>query len=331
MRASLPSSGAARHLLPQAGEGFRPGRYCHFLFFEALNEEFPHLSSPRRLRRHVRADDRRPLSPRRHGAVHRGREGLHHLRRRGEVRRRQSHPRRHGPEPGFARARRGRHRHHQRRHPRSLGRRQSRRRDQGRLDLFDRQGRQSRHPARRDDRDRPRHGDHRRRGQDPHRRRVRQPHSFHRAAADRRGADQRRDHDAGRRHRPGDRHARHHLHAGTVAHCADDRSGRRLRDEPRLRRQRQRQQAGGAGRAGRGGGLRAEAARGLGHHAGGDRLLPVGRRRLRCAGDDPHRHAQRVRASSRTRSRRSRAAPSTPSTPKAPAAATRPTSSRSRP
>ena len=51
----------------------------------------------------------------------------------------------------------------------------------------------------------------------------------------------------------------------------------------------------GAGRADRGRRLRAEAARGLGHHAGGDRLLPVGRRRVRRPGDDPHRHAERVR------------------------------------
>ena len=39
---------------------------------------------------------------------------------------------------------------------------------------------------------------------------------------------------------------------------------------------------------------RPEAARGLGHDAGGDRLLPVGRRALRRAGRDPHRHAERV-------------------------------------
>ena len=51
---------------------------------------------------------------------------------------------------------------------------------------------------------------------------------------------------------------------------------------------------------------------------------------VRRAGDDPHRHAERVRASSRTPSRHSRAAPSTRSTPRAPAAGTRPTSSRSR-
>ena len=50
------------------------------------------------------------------------------------------------------------------------------------------------------------------------------------------------------------------------------------------------------------------------------------RRRSRHPGHDPHRYAQRIRASSRTRSRRSRAAPSTPSTPRARAAAMRPTS-----
>ena len=95
-----------------------------------------------------------------------------------------------------------------------------------------------------------------------------------------------------------------------------------------FRRQGQCLAARGAGGDGQGRRLRAQAARGLGHDAGRDRLLPVGRRRLRRAGDDPHRHAERIAASSRTPSRRSRAAPSTPSTPKAPAAATRPTSSR---
>ena len=38
-----------------------------------------------------------------------------------------------------------------------------------------------------------------------------------------------------------------------------------------------------------------EAARGLGHHAGRDRLLPVGGGPVRRAGDDPHRHAERIR------------------------------------
>ena len=38
----------------------------------------------------------------------------------------------------------------------------------------------------------------------------------------------------------------------------------------------------------------AEAPRGLGHDARRDRLLPVGRRRVRRPGDDPHRHAERI-------------------------------------
>ena len=115
---------------------------------------------------------------------------------------------------------------------------------------------------------------------------------------------------------------------GPVAHRPHDPGRRRVPGQSRLRRQGQRLAAGRAGGDGQGRRLRAQAARGLGHDAGRDRLLPVGRRRLRRAGDDPHRHAQRVRASSRTPSRRSRAAPSTPSTPRAPAAGTRPTSSR---
>ena len=88
------------------------------------------------------------------------------------------------------------------------------------------------------------------------------------------------------------------------------------------------QPARGPARAGRGRRLRPQAARGLGHHAGRDRLLPRGGRRDGRAGRDPHRHAQRIRASSRPPSPPSRAAPSTPSTPRAPAAAMRPTSSR---
>ena len=125
---------------------------------------------------------------------------------------------------------------------------------------------------------------------------------------------------------PSRRHQRHHLHARPLAHRAHDPGARRLPDQPRLRRQGQRLAAGGARRDGRSRRLRPEAARGLGHDAGRDRQLPRGRRRLRRAGDDPLRHAERSRASSRTPSRPSRAAPSTPSTPRAPAAAMRPTS-----
>ena len=65
--------------------------------------------------------------------------------------------------------------------------------------------------------------------------------------------------------------------------------------QSRLCRQGQRLAPGGARGNDQGRRLRAETARGLGHDAGGDRLLPVGRRRLRRAGDDPHRHAQRIR------------------------------------
>ena len=74
----------------------------------------------------------------------------------------------------------------------------------------------------------------------------------------------------------------------------------------------------------------AEAARGLGDDAGGDRLLPVGRRRVRRPGDDPHRHAQRIGL--RRGHHRRLQGPHHPrlSTPRAPAAAMRRTSSRSR-
>ena len=266
----------------------------------------------------------------RHRALHRGREGLHHLRRGGEVRRRQDHPRRHGPESGHARGRRGRYRHHQRGDPRSLGHRESRRRHQGRPHRRHRQGRQPGHPAQRRHHHRPRHRGDRGRGQNPHRRRLRQPHPFHLAAADRRRADVGRHHHARRRHRPRHRHQRHHLHARRVAFGPHDPGRRRVPGQSRLFRQGQRLAARRARGADPRRRLRAETARGLGHDPGGDRLLPFGRRQVRRAGDDPHRHAERIRLRRGSRSRRSRAAPFTPSIPKAPAAATRPTSSRSR-
>ncbi len=74
-----------------------------------------------------------------------------------------------------------------------------------------------------------------------------------------------------------------------------------------------------------------QAARGLGDHPGRDRRLPDGGRRRRRAGQHPHRHPQRGRASSRTPWPRSRVARSTPITPRAPAAGTRRTSSPSPP
>ena len=91
------------------------------------------------------------------------------------------------------------------------------------------------------------------------------------------------------------RHLRHHLHARPLAHRAHDPGGRRFPGQPRLCRQGQRLAAGGARGNDQGRRLRAEAARRLGHDAGGDRLLSVGRRRLRYPGHDPHRHAQRIR------------------------------------
>ena len=99
---------------------------------------------------------------------------------------------------------------------------------------------------------------------------------------------------ARRRHRAGGRHQRHHLHAGAVASRPHDPGGGCVSGQSRLCRQGQCLAPRGAGGDGQGRRLRAQAARGLGHDAGGDRLLPVGRRRLRRAGDDPHRHAERV-------------------------------------
>ena len=77
---------------------------------------------------------------------------------------------------------------------------------------------------------------------------------------------------------------RHHLHARAREHRAHAAGGRRLCDEPRLPRQGQRQPARGAAPADRGRRDRPEAARGLGHHAVGHRLLPGGGRRDRHAG-----------------------------------------------
>ena len=82
---------------------------------------------------------------------------------------------------------------------------------------------------------------------------------------------------------------------GPWHHRAHDPGGGCVSGQSRLRRQGQCLAPGGAGGDGQGRRLRAQAARGLGHDAGRDRQLPVGRRRLRRAGDDPHRHAERIR------------------------------------
>ena len=217
-------------------------------------------------------------------------------------------------------------RHHQCADPRPLGHRQGRHRPARPAHLRHRQVRQPRRAAGRGHRHRPGHRGHRRRGHDRHRRRHRQPHPLHLPAADRRRAGRRRDHDARRRHRPGHRHAGHHLHARAGEHRAHAAGGRRLCHEHRLSRQGQRQPARGAAPADRGRRHRPEAARGLGHHALGDRLLPGRGRGDRHAGLDPQRHAQRIRLRRGHHRAPPRAARCAPSTPKAPAAATRRTS-----
>ena len=308
----LPGQGLGQARADRQGRPVQPGPDAHL----ALG-----------LCPHVRPDGGRQGAAGRHRPLHRGREGPHDLRRGGEVRRRQGDPRRHGPEPAHARAGRGRHRHHQRADRRSLGHREGRYRPQGRPHRRHRQGRQPRHPAQGRHRDRPGHRGDRRRRQDRHRGRHRLPHPFHRPAADRGGALQRRHHHDGRRHRSGARHLRHDHHARPLASRPHAAGGRRLPDESRLLRQGQHQQAGRHQGAGRGRRLRAEAARGLGHDARRHRQLPDRRRPHGRAGGDPHRHAERIRASSRPRAPPSRAAPSPPSTPRARAAAMRPTSS----
>ncbi|CAA9416485.1 MAG: Urease alpha subunit, partial [uncultured Ramlibacter sp.] len=252
-----------------------------------------------RLCRDVRPHHRRPRATGRHRAGDRGRGRLHlarrRLRRGGEVRRRQDHPRRHGAEPAHSSGGLDGLRADERAGAGPLGHRQGRHRTQGRPHRRDRQGRQPRHAARRRRRDRPRHRDHQLRRQHRHSGRHRQPHPLHLPAADRGGAGRRHHHHAGRRHRSGHRHLRHHLHAGALEHGADAAGCRRLPDEPGLPGQGQRQPAACAARAGRGRRHRAQAARGLGHDAIGHRHLPRCCRRHRHPGGDPQRHAQRVR------------------------------------
>ena len=116
-------------------------------------------------------------------------------------------------------------------------------------------------------------------GLDPHRRRHRRAHPLHLPAAGVRGARERRHDVHRRRHRPGDRHQRDDLHARRAAHRADAAGDRRAADELRLPRQGQHVAARGPRRADPRRRDRPQAARGLGHDAGGDRLLPVGGRR----------------------------------------------------
>ena len=124
--------------------------------------------------------------------------------------------------------------------------------------------------------------------------RHRRAHPFHLPAADRRRADERRHHHDRRRHRTRRGHQRDDVHARPLAHRAHAAGGRRAADEPRLSRQGQREPAGRARRADRRRRDGPQAARGLGHDARRDRLLPRRRRALRRAGRDSHRHAERV-------------------------------------
>ena len=285
---------------------------------------------PPRLRRDVRPDDRRPRAPGRHRPGRsRSSATYTHLRRRGEVRRRQGDPRRHGAEPARAAPSVADTVITNARDRRPLGHRQGRHRHQGRAHRRHRQGRQSRRAAGRRHRHRPGHRDHRRRrlivtagGIDTHIHFI-CPQQIEDALMSRRHDDDRRRHRPGRPAptRPPARRAR-----GTSRACCRRPTrfpmnlgflGKGNASLPEALR-----------RADRGRRLRPEAARGLGHDAGGDRLLPGGRRRARRAGRDPHRHAQRSGLRRGHASRRSRAARSTPTTPRAPAAATRPTSSR---
>ena len=143
----------------------------------------------------------------------------------------------------------------------------------GRIAAIGKAGNPETQPGRRH-RHRPRHRGDRRRGQDPHRRRDRRPHPLHLPADPRRGAGDRPHHAVRRRHRPGRGHHRHHLHARRLAHRPDAAGAGGLADQCRPAGQGQCQPARGAARAGRGRRLRAQAARGLGHDAGRDRLLP---------------------------------------------------------
>ena len=121
-----------------------------------------------------------------------------------------------------------------------------------------------------------------------------------------------RHHDADRRrHRSGHRHVGHDLHARALEHPADAPGVRGLPINVGFLGKGNGCLPEAAAGTDRGRRLRPEAARGLGHDAGRHRQLPGGGRRVRHPGGDPHRHAERVAASSRTRSPPSAAARST--------------------
>ena len=101
-RAGLHPRGHAR-ALPRKTRGSRLSRRRDGSAMMS-NARKPASISRSAYARHVRPDHGRSRPARRHGALHRDRARLHDLWRRSEVRRRQGHPRRHGPEPGHQRA-----------------------------------------------------------------------------------------------------------------------------------------------------------------------------------------------------------------------------------
>ena len=160
--------------------------------------------------------------------VHRSGKGLHGVRGRSEIRRRQSHPRRHGAGAGDSATRSP--------IPSSPMRSSSIIGASVKADVGlksgaiwgDRQGRKSRHPAAGHHSDRRGDRNHRGRGNDLDRRRHRYAHPFHMPAANRGSADLRRDDDDRRRHGAGRRDERDHLHARTLAHSQHAARGRGL-------------------------------------------------------------------------------------------------------
>ena len=96
-----------------------------------------------------------------------------------------------------------------------------------------------------------------------------------------------------RRHGSCHRHRRHHVHSGRVEHPPHAGIRRRISDESGIFGQGQLFLRRAAARADRGGRHRPEAARRLGHDAGGHRLRALRCGRARRAGRHSHRHDQR--------------------------------------
>ena len=156
------------------------------------------------LRRPLRSHDRRSRPPGRYRSRHSDRARLDRLRRRGEVRRRQGHSRRHGSiADGEPRDRITGPRHHVGHRDRLDRHLQGRRRHPGRPHRGDRKIRQPRSDGRRDARPRDQRVDRGPRGRraPPDRRRDRLPRPLHLAEPDSRCLSLRHHHAHRRRHR----------------------------------------------------------------------------------------------------------------------------------